>query len=83
MDRDESTGRPGLFGSSEVYKLFREFEFVNFRICSFIVRGLKEGVSVNSQPKVRFREYFRYFLMRQKFQKINHSERAENVDFTY
>ena len=26
----------------------------------------KEGVSLHSQPKVRFREYFEYFLMRQK-----------------
>ena len=28
--------------------------------------SFKEGVSLHSQPKVRFREYFEYFLMRQK-----------------
>ena len=31
---------------------------------------LKESVSFYSQPKVRCREYFEYFLMRQKYEKM-------------
>ena len=44
---------------------------------------LKEGVSLHSQPKVKFREYFVYFLMRQNLTKINYSEGAKNIHFTY
>ena len=36
-----------------------------------------------SQPKVRFRECFEYFLMRRKSFKIYDSEGAENIEFTY
>ena len=32
---------------------------------------IKKGVSLHSQPKVRFREYFLYFLMRPSFKKLN------------
>ena len=28
----------------------------------FIVMNFKEGVSLHSQPRVRFRDYFEYFL---------------------
>ena len=43
----------------------------------------KQGVSLHYPLKVRFREYFVYFLMRQEFKKINHSEGTEKIDFTY
>ena len=44
---------------------------------------LKEGVSLHSQPNVRFREYFEYFLRDKNMKKINHSEDGKNIDFTY
>ena len=33
---------------------------------NYIFFLIKEGVWLHSQPKVRFREYFVYFLMKQK-----------------
>ena len=48
------------------------------------MKTFKENVSLHTQPKVRYKEYFVYFLMRQKYKKkINHSEGVENIDFTY
>ena len=44
---------------------------------------LKEGVSLHSQPKVRFKEYFVYFLMRQKSLKNLPFRKCWNIDFTY
>ena len=58
-------------------------QFIVVSITETSVLYLKEGVLLHSQPKVRFREYFVYFLMRQNLKKINHSEGAENIDFTY
>ena len=46
-------------------------------------RLFKEDVSLHSQPKVRFREYFVYFLMRHKSKEINHSGGGKNINFTY
>ena len=36
--------------------------------------SLKKGVALNSQQKVRFRGYFKYFLTGQKYEQINHSK---------
>ena len=76
----------GLRHGKDVTKSRTIFAIARFH-CGLNIRTsisyLKEGVSLHSSPKVRFREYFIYFLMRQNLKKIDHSEGAENIDFTY
>ena len=45
--------------------------------------AVKEGVSLHSQQKVRFREYFEYLQIGKNMKKINQSEGGKEIDFTY
>ena len=48
---------------------FQDAFFGSTCIVHLSYSAIKEGVSLHSQPKARFREYFVYFLMRQKSKK--------------
>ena len=39
----------------------------------------KESVSLHSQPKVKFKEYFEYFVMEKKSLKILHINNSEKL----
>ena len=49
----------------------------------FVFFALKEGVSLHSQQKVRFKEYFEYFLRDKNMKKNNHSKGGKNIEITY
>ena len=50
-------------------ELFFELWCTQIEKFCFEKNAFKNGVSLHSQPKVRFKEYFEYFLIRQKFWK--------------
>ena len=53
-------------GQSKVFIVKLNFQEIQLFGYSAIDIRVKEGVSLQSQPKVRFREYFVYFPMRKK-----------------
>ena len=75
-----------LWSCEDVITKIYNFLFMNLRRChhehiwfSFMklhAYFLFEGISLHSQPKVKFREYFEYFLMRQNSIKTQPFERC-------